>query len=110
MGNFERINRRDKIHWQKLAAVEQEHFKSAWVKSDTNVSLKFDLHRARMGHGRPGRVETDRFARVHRTQTARRSSQAGRLCSSPKIQKQAAFGMSHSVNSVHSVKTFSTGS
>ena len=54
------------------------------------------LHRARRVHGRLGRVETDQCARVHRTHTAR-------LCSSPKIQNQAAFGMSHSVNSVHSV-------
>ncbi len=61
------------------------------------------LHRARRVHGRLGRVETDPFARVHPPQTARRSTQEGRLCSSPKIQNQAAFGMSHSVNSVHSV-------
>jgi hypothetical protein len=39
MGNFGRINRMEKIHWQRLAAGEQEHFKSAWVKSDINVSL-----------------------------------------------------------------------
>jgi hypothetical protein len=38
-------------------------------------------------------VETDQFARVHRTRTARRSTQARRLCSSLKIQKQAAFGI-----------------
>jgi signal transduction histidine kinase len=61
-----------------------------------NVTLKLDFASRKKGHGRPGRVETDPFTRVHRTQTSRPSSQAGRLCSSPKIQKQAAFGINGS--------------
>jgi hypothetical protein len=33
MGNFDRINRMEKIHWQRLAAGEKEYFKSAWMKT-----------------------------------------------------------------------------
>ena len=63
--------------------------------SNTNVSLKLNLaSRKKGGMAVPAVWRLINYARVHRTQTARRSSQAGRLCSSPKIQKQAAFDIS----------------
>jgi hypothetical protein len=60
----------------------------------TNVSLKLDFSSRKKGAwpSRPCRDRSIMPAFIE-PQTARRRSQAGRLCSFPKIQKQAAFGI-----------------